>query len=132
MAQLNLFNEAEPFAPASPVTKVIHVRDMDKYPDSVYIGRAGHGMPGTWGNPIKPGETCFICGEIHQAAETLGCYEIYLKQKLCEQEFRERFFALRGKALACFCAKKKGFSKNVICHGQVMALILDKESEGSL
>ena len=109
-------------------TEVIGMRDQTKSPDETYIGRAGKGKPGPFGNPIVKGRQCQICGTTHlDGGSTLACYEIYLRNRLASDEvFAKAFWELKGKRLLCFCRPKDGFKPNqLICHGQIMAKILD-------
>ena len=93
-------------------TKVIHIKDSKKSNDEVYIGRAGKGKSGYWDNPIRIGQSCTICGSIHDTAgATLPCYEIYLDKRLSsDASFKEQFWKLKGKTLVCFCHPNP-------CHG---------------
>lgn len=45
--------------------KVIHIRDSTGSEDEVYIGRAGKGNDGMFGNPVIKGQGCFMCGKTH-------------------------------------------------------------------
>ncbi|MEE8113795.1 MAG: DUF4326 domain-containing protein [Nitrososphaerales archaeon] len=86
---------------------------------TVYIGRAGHGEDGTFGNPVKIGESCILCHEIHSdGGSTLSCYEILLRKKLKDSSaFRRRFMMLAtDDVLGCFC-------KPDACHGDVIVKI---------
>lgn len=90
----------------------------------VYIGRAGKGQSGYFGNPVAVGRDCPICDEIHDTGEeTLPCYEIYLQARLvADPEFKQRVDKLRGKTLGCFCKPKP-------CHGDVLASYVDSLEE---
>jgi hypothetical protein len=82
----------------------------------VYIGRAGKGQDGCFGNPVvpQPGKT---------PGSTLPEYELYLKERI-ENDliFRKRVQQLKDKKLVCFCTPKGGFSEFAPekCHGQVL------------
>lgn len=95
-------------------TSVIHIRD--RKPGDIYIGRAGHGEDGYFGNPISKGRTCPICSKTHVlGGDTLPCYRIWLFQKLkTDAEYRARVRNLIGKRLACFCHPSP-------CHGDILA-----------
>jgi hypothetical protein len=106
------------------VTRVVHVRDWVRAdPSFVYIGRAGHGQDGYFGNPVARGRPCPECGRVHQAGgETLGCYRIYLERRLAaDPEFRARVAQLCGKSLTCFCVPGP-------CHGDILAEHADRLS----
>jgi len=98
-------------------TTVIHIKDAppgwEDDPQYVYIGRAGRGHDGYWGNPIR-----LKTGESRGA--TLDTYKELLCKRLQEdEEFAVRFWGLQGKTLVCFC-------KPLPCHGDVMAKELDR------
>lgn len=82
----------------------------------VYIGRAGHGMDGYFGNPVRSGKECPICEDVHYApGRTIPCFERYFKARVeRDPTFRENVLALKGKKLGCFCKPKP-------CHGDVIA-----------
>lgn len=86
----------------------------------VYIGRAGKGMDGYFGNPVAVGKTCIVCGKTHVGGgETLPCYEVWLKRRLvADKKFAEKVKALKGKVLVCFCKPKP-------CHGDVLLRYMD-------
>ena len=110
------------------MTKVVHIRDWVKTdPSYVYVGRAGHGQDGYFGNPIARGRPCPECSLVHAGAgETLQCFWIYLERRLAaDTEFRSRVAGLRGKTLTCFCAPAP-------CHGDILAAWADRlEQEAS-
>lgn len=77
------------------------------------------GTTGWLGNPIVKGQSCIICGDIHQTnGTTLPCYRTYLNLKLENLEFREKFLQLKGKILGCFCKPNH-------CHTDIMIYLLD-------
>lgn len=93
-------------------TRVVNLR-TDDY--DVYIGRAGHGHDGYFGNPIRRGPD-------EPRGSTLVKYEAYfLKRVEADDEFRRRVLALKGKRLGCFCKPKRA------CHGDIIAKWLDGE-----
>lgn len=102
------------------ITRVIHIRDSQKNESEAYIGRAGKGHSGLFGNPIAIGKLCPLCHETHNdRGSTLSCYEQYLLNRLSSDEaFFNAFWQLKGKTLVCFCKPQP-------CHGDVMAKILD-------
>jgi len=94
------------------MTRVVNLR---KSPYDVYIGRAGHGHDGYFGNPfpLEPGV---------QRGSTLKRYEIYFYTRLRDDpEFERRIHQLHGKTLGCFCKPGR-------CHGDIIAEYLDKLS----
>ena len=72
----------------------------------VYIGRAGRGQDGYFGNPYTVQEHGL------QAIELFRSY--FLQRIESEPAFRLRVLALKGKRLGCFCKPKP-------CHGDVIA-----------
>ena len=82
----------------------------------VYIGRAGRGHDGYFGNPFQVARNCQRCGHFHADAQsTLSCYRSYFETKLAtDPEFKRRVHELRGKRLGCFC-------KPGPCHGDIIA-----------
>ena len=92
------------------------VVNLYKEPYDVYIGRAGKGKSGYFGNPILKGKRCLYCGMIHdESGTTLDCYRDYLNKRIKEDaEFKANVKALKGKILGCFCKPKP-------CHGDILA-----------
>jgi hypothetical protein len=130
-ARQKLFMRAKPpqVMPARPVgvTRVIHVRDWDRRSrDHVYIGRAGQGQDGLFGNPVRRGDRCPRCARVHvEAASTLPCYSAILHERLGQDAaFREAVRQLAGQVLVCFC-------KPGPCHGDVLAAAADALAQGS-
>jgi len=97
-------------------TKVINIRQAPKgwqdNPDYVYIGRAGKGMDGYFGNPfaLKAGEP---------RGATLERFAAYAEHRMAtDAEYAKRVGELRGKTLVCFC-------KPADCHGDILAELAD-------
>ncbi len=93
-------------------TKVIHIRDSK--PGDIYIGRAGKGHDGFFGNPfrLKSGES---------RGATIERYRAYFLKRIEEdKEFRRRVLELKGKRLTCFC-------KPHACHGDVIGEWLNSQ-----
>jgi hypothetical protein len=103
-------------------TRVVNLRHNQPY--DVYVGRAGHGLDGYYGNPYPVGHVCPRCGELHEtAATTLPCFEKYFLERLStDAEFRVRVRGLTGKILGCFCLPSA-------CHGTVIADWLNQPAE---
>jgi hypothetical protein len=99
-------------------TRVVNCRVVQC---DVYIGRAGHGQSGIFGNPIRPRERCPECGVTHMyGGETLPCYTVYFLRRITnDPEFRRRVEELRGKTLGCFCAPR------LRCHGEIIIAWLE-------
>jgi Domain of unknown function (DUF4326) len=95
-------------------TTVVALEDAS--PDAIYIGRAGRGQDGTYGNPYTVEEW----GE-----QALVMFDVYLNDR-CEKDaaFRAKVFELDGKELACpGNCKKRGNKK---CHGDSYVRWLDE------
>lgn len=102
------------------MTKVENIRNLtgswELEARYVYIGRAGHGHDGYFGNPF----------ELKQEADRERVYQQYvdyLKARVRNDEtFRRSVKALSGKTLVCFCAPKR-------CHGNALAIMADHLAE---
>lgn len=112
------------------MTKTINIRNapanwQTNY-NYVYIGRAGKGLSGYFGNPIVVNLKCPICHAVHhEGGSTLICYERYLLNRLTSDlEFNKRFWTeLKDKIQVCFCKPKP-------CHGDVNAKYLNHNDGG--
>jgi len=90
-------------------TVVVNIR-RQRY--DVYIGRAGHGHDGYFGNPFSPARD----GGRERAIEL---YREYFYNRLrVDPEFARRTRELKGKRLGCFCSPKA-------CHGDVIVEYLE-------
>ena len=86
----------------------LYAKDYKELPGDVYIGRAGHGKSGQFGNP-------FSIGKDGDRAEVISKFEDWLEQ---HPELVEQLQALNPKRLVCFCAPQA-------CHGDVYRWRLD-------
>ena len=102
------------------VTIVVNLRKQ-RY--DIYIGRAGKGQDGYFGNPISKNEPCFVCNGTHSTPEsTLHCFEAYFHHRLeIDEEFKSRVLALKGKTLGCFCKPRA-------CHGDIIARYVEQHA----
>lgn len=94
------------------------VVNIYKEPYDVYIGRAGKGQDGYFGNP-------FPLRNVDLAArkECLDEYRKYFYERLrTNPEFKRRVLELKGKRLGCFC-------KPQLCHGDVIAEYLNTQED---
>lgn len=83
----------------------------------VYVGRAGKGQEGTFGNPFRVQE---------YGSTALVMFEDYFRKRMQNDgAFREKVLALKDRRLGCFCRPKSGFRGKLRCHGQVIAGVLD-------
>lgn len=82
----------------------------------VYIGRAGQGKDGFFGNPF-PMKT-----EADRAQVMAQYLEYFARRLQTDTHFRTRVLELRGKTLGRFC-------KPAACHGDVIAFYLNNLSE---
>jgi len=89
------------------------VVNIYKEPYDVYIGRAGKGKGGYFGNPINllPGE---------ERGSTIERFKEYFYKRLeTDTVFKSKLEELRGKKLGCFCKPRA-------CHGDIIAEYLNK------
>lgn len=94
----------------TPSTFVVNLHNE---PYDVYIGRAGKGQDGYFGNPFP---TPPLSRE-----DAIRRYRAYFLDRIGKDaEFRERVLALKGKVLGCFCKPKP-------CHGDVIVEWLDAQ-----
>jgi hypothetical protein len=84
-------------------TKIVNIHK--KHPYDVYVGRAGNGHDGYFGNPIIKSSECKVCLGRHLTRnETLDCFEVYFHERIkIDAEYAQRIETLRGKTLGCFC-----------------------------
>lgn len=91
------------------MTNVVNIRISDY---DAYIGRAGKGQDGYFGNPFR-----LRANESRGA--TIEQYRKYFYDRLeTDPEFKRRIHELKGKTLGCFC-------KPYACHGDVIAEYLN-------
>lgn len=96
-------------------TRVVNIR---KETCDVFIGRAGYGKDGYFGNPFRLEATM-------AKGSTLGRYRKYFYHRLStDKEFRKRIGNLQGKTLGCFC-------KPDPCHGDIIKEYLDWMAENA-
>jgi len=90
-------------------TRVVNIRTAGY---DVYIGRAGHGQDGYFGNPFR-----LEAGQ--PRGTTIEKYRKYFYNRLeTDPEFKRRIHELKDKTLGCFC-------KPYACHGDVIKEYLD-------
>ena len=91
-------------------TRVVNIR---KESCDVYIGRAGQGKDGYFGNPFRLEATMTRGG-------TLDRYRKYFYYRLStDEKFRRRIGELQGKTLGCFCKPNP-------CHGDIIKEYLER------
>ncbi|WP_455622779.1 DUF4326 domain-containing protein [Parabacteroides sp.] len=96
-------------------TKVVNIR-KENY--DVYIGRAGYGKDGYFGNPFRLDPSM-------PKGSTLDNYKKYFYHRLSiDEEFRKRIGELQGKTLGCFCKPNH-------CHGDIIKEYLDRMAENT-
>lgn len=92
-------------------TTVVNIRT---HKCDVYIGRAGCGEDGYWGNP-------FFIGKDGDRQQVLSLYWAYYRNRMMDDpEFLSKLQKLIGKRLGCFCAP-------LGCHGNAIAEYLNIE-----
>lgn len=90
-------------------TKVVNL-----YKDSydVYIGRAGKGQDGYFGNP-------FPLKKNEERGATIERYKQYFYHRIkTDPDFKLKIERLKGKTLGCFCKPNS-------CHGDIIAEYLN-------
>lgn len=96
-------------------TTVVNIRLHDY---DVYMGRAGRGHDGYFGNP-KPRARNAPPGN------TLNDFSDYFFERMeTDPEFRQRVIALKGKRLGCFCVDEPWSTTDTgafVCHAQIIA-----------
>lgn len=99
-------------------TTVVNIR-RDAF--DVYIGRAGHGQDGYYGNPYR-----LIPGRSREAQRDMldRFREYFLRRVTNDAAFRSAVIKLRGKRLGCFCVRADGSGE---CHGKIIKEFLDSE-----
>lgn len=91
-----------------PKTKVVNITKTKDF--DVYIGRAGQGHDGYFGNPFRD----------EGRAKSIKLFKDYALRKIkTDPEYKERIRELHGKTLGCFCKPRD-------CHGDVLAEIADR------
>ena len=96
-------------------TRLVNINKGESY--DAYIGRAGHGKDGYFGNH-------FEIGVDGTRTEVLAKYRVYFYDRIRnDPEFKRRVLALKGKCLGCFCLPQK-------CHGEVIIDWLENDLFG--
>lgn len=95
-----------------PLTKIVNIHRGLSY--DVYIGRAGKGHDGFFGNPFV------LTSEVSRVS-ILQQYERWFYERLStDPDFKRRIHELKGKTLGCFCVPK-------LCHGHIIVDYLNWE-----
>lgn len=85
------------------ITTVANINRGERY--DVYIGRAGHGHDGYFGNPFNKGSR----------DQKIAQFEEYFWDRIKnDPEYRHRVERLKGKILGCFCDP-------AACHGHIIS-----------
>ena len=88
--------------------KVVNIKNTKEY--DVYIGRAGRGQDGYFGNP-------FTIGKDGTREEVIALHAQHALGRIRrDPEFAARVAALEGKTLGCFCAPEA-------CHGEALLVL---------
>lgn len=95
------------------------VANLLKTPYDTYIGRAGKGKDGYFGNPHVIGY-CKICSADHSREECIAAFKADFDKRIeSDSEYKRRVLELRGKTLGCFCAPNA-------CHGDIFVDYINK------
>ncbi|AGG58238.1 hypothetical protein VPDG_00077 [Vibrio phage henriette 12B8] len=90
------------------------VVNLNKEEYDVYIGRAGYGLDGYYGNPFSIHATDPLF-KVNSRTEAIAKHKDYAIRKFnVDAEFRARVIQLYGKRLGCFCHPRG-------CHGDILA-----------
>lgn len=82
------------------------VVNLRKSPYDVYIGRAGKGQSGYFGNPYSVAE---------YGDKAIPLFREYFHERIItDPVFKARVLALKSKILGCFCAP-------YVCHGDIIS-----------
>lgn len=79
----------------------------------MYIGRAGKGQDGYFGNPFR------LKQDMIRGGTLAGFREYFYRRLMNDAEYRRRVHELQGKTLGCFC-------KPHPCHGDIIKEYLDR------
>lgn len=105
-------------------TYVVHFKT---HSHDVYIGR-----PSKWENPYthKDLDKTKAKYQVSTRQESINGYVHYLNESGLIKDLEE----LRGKVLGCWCCKSPsdGSEKTLVCHGQVIAKILNTPLQNKL
>jgi len=86
------------------VVNIYKDRNFDEY-----IGRAGKGQDGYFGNPFKTDDRQY----------NIKMFRAYFRARMkSDPVFKSRVMELKGKKLGCFC-------KPLACHGDIIAEFLN-------
>lgn len=110
------------------VTTVANIRHLPPAwrsdPRYVYIGRAGRGFSGEYGNPHPVGKWCRLCSSIHPRAHAIAAFRAdALRRYASDLAYRAHVEFLRGKVLVCYCFPQP-------CHADVYVELLDNNLIG--
>jgi hypothetical protein len=83
-----------------PETKVVNIRFE---PYDVYVGRAGMGLSGEFGNSHPVDKYCWLCKKVHNRKESIEAFRKDFQKQIQDPVFRARVLTLKGKKLGCFC-----------------------------
>lgn len=105
------------------MTKVVNLRTE---PYDIYIGRAGNGQNGYFGNNHPIG-FCSLCNQQHNRAEAIAAFRRdFYKRIEDDPDFFNKVWEMKDKTLGCFCKRPDCI---VECHGDIYAEYLDKETK---
>ena len=113
---MNILQWVEAAGPHSTIwyseyTRVVNIKNGFP-PGAIYVGRAGYGYDGFFGNP-------FTIGKDGTREQVLKKYDAWLTHKVQHDDyFRAKVYDLRGKTLVCFCVPEK-------CHAMSLAIMAD-------
>lgn len=119
-----IYLDMEDFDKQEGKTYVVHFKT---HQHDVYIGR-----PSKWSNPYthKDLDNTQAKFQVNTRQEAINGYVHYLNESGLVKDLEE----LRGKVLGCWCCKSPsdGSEKTLVCHGQVIAKILNTPVQNKL
>lgn len=97
------------------MTRVVHCK---KEPYDIYIGR-----PSKWGNPFSYKEETLAKFKVKNREESIQKYHEWIMN---QPKLLESLHELKDKTLGCWCKPNEGFKGRLLCHGQILASLVDK------
>lgn len=115
--------------------QVIHVREMSRFPNAVYIGRRNnraHLPASPFASPFAITERSDWGPGISRHAACL-MYRDYLLSSVAGRKLLALLPALRGKPLACWCRTSDATGRAWReCHGDQLVRLLDEHTDAEL
>lgn len=110
-------------------TRVVNVKNERC---DIYIGRRDNGLH--FGNPFThlPLKNTKASIQVGSREEAVEAYRKWLKgeayqdyDQVRKEWILQRLPELKDKVLGCYCKPKEGFNGRLLCHGQILAGLID-------